>query len=406
MNASRSSSVAVPSEQDLQTVAHHLGHQLLTMEPVQAWHWLVEQMAIFAQAQVAAILTSTGEHLRVTALWHQEDLALSLQDLAHNNGFLETLAAQVVSSGEPVHWFAGQSIAHPLYSGSHNALVVPVVVDTRVNLLLVVESLPFHGLTGVHQQFLESLAFYCALRLRTWAQLEQVAQENRLLRAMVNNSNEKILVSDLQGVLRYVSPSFETVFGFDPQQWVGRTAWELIHPDDLATAEIIFRRLTETESPQQLRYRLKHQNGSYRTMDSIAQYLDQGTSAVIVVNSQDVTEQVQAQTSLQEQEARLRAILDGASMGIALIDRSRNILHSNPKLQEMLGYSAEELSQRTFPQITHPEDVGTHRDLSTALGEGRLDHYEIERRYIRKDGSVLPTRVRISRVRDAESSGH
>ena len=125
---------------------------------------------------------------------------------------------------------------------------------------------------------------------------------------------------------------------------------------------------------------------------------------MVVISSHDVTELMRAQAVLREQEERLRAILDGAAMGIALINRKRQILHSNPKLQEMLGYSADELSRLTFPQITHPEDLGTYRDFSEELAAGKRAGYQIERRYIRKDGSVLWTRVAISRVKSSAES--
>jgi PAS domain S-box-containing protein len=62
------------------------------------------------------------------------------------------------------------------------------------------------------------------------------------------------------------------------------------------------------------------------------------------------------------------------------------VVESNPAMQRMLGYSAEELQGMHFRSFTHPEDVDLDLELFQEMVEGRRDHYQIELRYLRKDG--------------------
>jgi PAS domain S-box-containing protein len=93
--------------------------------------------------------------------------------------------------------------------------------------------------------------------------------------------------------------------------------------------------------------------------------------------------------ALQASQARLRAIFEGAAIGIALSDREGLILESNPAFQAMLGYSAEELRKLQFTDFTHPGDVTADRELFQDLVAGKRQEYRLDKRYVRKDGQII-----------------
>jgi len=98
-------------------------------------------------------------------------------------------------------------------------------------------------------------------------------------------------------------------------------------------------------------------------------------------------------------EAQFRTIFNQAAIGIALVDFSGRPQQCNPALEKLLGYSEAELCQMTFPEFTHPDDLQADLDLYTRLVAGEQDHYQLEKRYIRKDGKIVWTRLTISLVR-------
>lgn len=99
-------------------------------------------------------------------------------------------------------------------------------------------------------------------------------------------------------------------------------------------------------------------------------------------------------------DTRFQAIFHHAAIGIALVDMGGHAVESNPALQRMLGYSAEELAGRRFEEFTHPEDVDADLHRFTRLRSGQIDHYQIEKRYVRRDGTLLWGRLTVSVVPD------
>jgi PAS domain S-box-containing protein len=78
------------------------------------------------------------------------------------------------------------------------------------------------------------------------------------------------------------------------------------------------------------------------------------------------------------------------------------LLNVNPTLCKILGYTAEELTRLTIEGITHPDDWEETRTRFQALVRGDIDSYELEKRYIRRDGAVITGRARAGLVRDAQ----
>ena len=109
--------------------------------------------------------------------------------------------------------------------------------------------------------------------------------------------------------------------------------------------------------------------------------------------------------ALQASEARFRTIFEDAALGIALVDHQGRILDSNPALQELLGYSAQEMEGRTFLEFTHPDDVRDSHELYQELFAGKLREYQIEKRYLRKDGAVVWVRPTVSLIRTLGDGG-
>lgn len=105
-------------------------------------------------------------------------------------------------------------------------------------------------------------------------------------------------------------------------------------------------------------------------------------------------------TGRKEIEERFRATFEQAAVGIMHTSLDRRILMVNQKFCSMIGYSSDELLNMYVPKIHHPDDTDKDRHLEKKLLDGEIDTYSFEKRYIRKDGSLLWCNRTVSLMRD------
>ncbi|MFH1811404.1 MAG: PAS domain S-box protein [Pseudomonadota bacterium] len=105
---------------------------------------------------------------------------------------------------------------------------------------------------------------------------------------------------------------------------------------------------------------------------------------------------------LAEGEAQLQLIFDQAPVGICLVGLDKRFLKCNAEFCSFLGYSEEELKHRTITEVTLPEDVAIGMADLKAIVAGEKETSRVEKRYLRKDGTVVWGDVRINLVRDGQ----
>lgn len=101
---------------------------------------------------------------------------------------------------------------------------------------------------------------------------------------------------------------------------------------------------------------------------------------------------------LQKEEAQFRAIFESAAFGIVLADAEGRPQECNPTLERMLGYTADELRTMRISDFTHPDDAEETERALKAVVKGELEHVHTEKRYVRKDGSLVWVNVIASSV--------
>src|SRR5215471_6864538 len=103
-------------------------------------------------------------------------------------------------------------------------------------------------------------------------------------------------------------------------------------------------------------------------------------------------------------EARFRAIFENAAVGIARVAPDGRWLEVNRRLCDIVGYDREELMTKTFGDITHPNDLESDWEQARRLLAGEIENYSMEKRYYRKDGSIVWINLTASLTREADGS--
>jgi two-component system sensor histidine kinase UhpB len=206
-------------------------------------------------------------------------------------------------------------------------------------------------------------------------------------RSLIDQTSDIITVIDESAVVRYGSPSVETVLGYDPDDLVGRRAVDLVHPDDVGPLLEAHRSalLDPTEAQRGVEFRCRHQDGSWRVLEalgSVMQYRSAGPQAVLTLR--DVTEHRKAETALRDSEERLRLTLDAGKCGIWDWDIATDRLTWSERVYELHGITPERFGGRLedFMSLIHPADRARVSEAVRQALENRAD-YGIEFRVIR-----------------------
>jgi PAS domain S-box-containing protein len=120
----------------------------------------------------------------------------------------------------------------------------------------------------------------------------------------------------------------------------------------------------------------------------------------LIPSGLDLTARKLAEAELRASEQKFRGIFDNANSGVALVSLDGGWLEVNDRLCELLGYSRDQLTAKTFQDITHPEDLQGDLELVTRLIAGEIDSYKFDKRYLRGDGSILWAALTVALQKD------
>jgi PAS domain S-box-containing protein len=120
--------------------------------------------------------------------------------------------------------------------------------------------------------------------------------------------------------------------------------------------------------------------------------------------SEVITAQVETRRALVDSEARFRATFENAAVGIAHFDPDFRWLRANEALCRILGYRAEELVTKSLEEINHPDDLRACLAHVDRMRDRQIDSFGMDKRYRRKDGSMVWTRLTNGCVRKSDGS--
>jgi diguanylate cyclase (GGDEF)-like protein/PAS domain S-box-containing protein len=213
------------------------------------------------------------------------------------------------------------------------------------------------------------------------------------LEALVQNSSDIITVLDAQGCIVYSSPAAERVLGYPEGYMQGQSAFELVHPDDVAHVVEAFLSIAEPGSRACVEFRMLHADGSWRRVEAVGMNrLDDPAVRGVVVNTRDVTERSQAEAALREEKERYRLLVEWSPEVIA-VHQDRRFVFVNPAGLRLFGAERpEQLLGRHVMDVVHPEDRAMVEARAKAVAEGTETSLG-EQRLLRLDGEVVDAEV-------------
>jgi len=228
----------------------------------------------------------------------------------------------------------------------------------------------------------------------------------RLLDRAVAASSNGIVITDPKvpdNPIVYVNPAFEKISGYAADEVRGCNC-RLLQADDRDQSSLDELRLAlkeEQECRVVLRNYRKDGTPFWNELYVSPVHDEEGRLTNFVGVQNDITERRGIEEVLRESEERFRATFEHAAIGAAQVGIDGRWLRVNQRLAEIVGYQREELLQRTFQDITHPDDLEGDLEQMRRLLLGELQTYTMEKRYLRKGGGEVWVNLTVSLVRDA-----
>lgn len=225
------------------------------------------------------------------------------------------------------------------------------------------------------------------------------AEESIRMQAhILDNVGQAVIATDMECRALYVNRFAGELYGWPQSEFSGRNMIDfLVPPGRHEQARDILHQLQRGD-PWNGELLLQRRDGTIfpaQVMCRTFAGLD-GAPAGIIGIATDITESKRAEEARQASEDRWRAIFDNSAVGIALTMSDGRFSATNLAYQRLVGYTEDELKALTFADITYEEDRAVNLELRAQLWEGRLQQFQHEKRYRRKDGRLIWVRNTVS----------
>ena len=246
-----------------------------------------------------------------------------------------------------------------------------------------------------------------AIKLKAENEKKKLAEEDlkkseEQFRLITENTSDVITMQtfDLKAVYTYVSPSIKAVSGYEPEEMLGRSAFEFIHPGDKKKLLPLLKKyinikikkfITDKESTftEKIEYRFRNKSGNLRYAESIGNIVrDQ-----LLFVTRDITESKKAEKALRESEEKFREMADLLPQIVYEIDIQGNLTYVNKQSFASFGYSKEDYDKgiNVF-QMLIPEDIERAKENIQNIITGKaLGNPEYTA--LKKDGTTFPVLI-------------
>ena len=348
---------------------------------------------------------------------------------------LRILLLPLTGKGAPFVLFFGATLVTSLVAGVRPALLslalsLPVagyefVVRAGYPLPQAVAQGCLYAIDGLIIVYLTLLGTRRRQKLEeAHRQLEQVYEQREQsltrLRETLDLAPDAYFLAGLDARYVDVNQAACKLLGYERDELIGMTIMDIVAPGEAARLEAEKRDLMVPGRVSKAEWTLRRKDGSLVPTEVSANILPEGRWQAFV---RDITEarrvreereqmlareqaaREDAELSnarLRESEERFRLTIDEAPIGMALVALDGRWVRVNRVVCELTGYSADELQQLTYKDITHPDDLDTDVELAEKLARGEIPRYQLEKRYVRKDHTFVDVMLHTSMLRRAD----
>ena len=235
---------------------------------------------------------------------------------------------------------------------------------------------------------------------------DALSERKLWLRQLIDAIPQQIWSIAADGKMEFCNARWREELGLTGEEAHGDGWHRILHPEEKTYVVQAWAETVRTGKPYELRHRHRMADGSFRWFLCRSIPLRDEQSKILrwLGSSTDIQEQKEAEDTLRRSEQRWRGVFDNSKVGVALQDSSLRYIDANAAFIKMVGYGLDELRALTCLEITYEEDRQRYKSYLDEMLGGKRDHFEIEKRYIKKNGELIWARLNGSIVGGEEST--
>ncbi|MBN1288358.1 MAG: PAS domain S-box protein [Actinobacteria bacterium] len=285
----------------------------------------------------------------------------------------------------PVIIVTGHGDEHVVVSSFKQGATGYVVKDKRLSTMLVAE---------VRNALTRAALREAEIKLKGLGEFYQI---------LVENTSDVIFISNGEGKVKYISPSVEEVLGYKPSELEGKSAFEIVHPEDLPTLMTKFYDSEPGVPIRSLEHRVLHKDGTWKYFDAIGTNL-LGNPAVAgnVIHSREITERKNVEKALRESKELYKTLMETSPDAVTVTDLHGKITNVSFRTLEMYGTeNIDDLVGKNVFETISPRDRERARHFSKETYRQGFSR-NVEYTLLRKDGTEYIVELNSTLLRDDE----
>jgi two-component system, cell cycle sensor histidine kinase and response regulator CckA len=229
--------------------------------------------------------------------------------------------------------------------------------------------------------------------------------ESPLFRHLAEHSLVGIYIIQ-DGRYVYANPKLAETFGYSVDEFLALDDWlkVIAIPDRPLVAEQVRRRLDLEVDTSRYTFHGLRRDGTIIKVEVYGSRIELNGKPAAVGNLIDITDRVLAREALHESEELFRRAFDSTNLAMVITDLGHRFVRVNAAFAKLFGYTPSEMLGMTTGQITHPDDLAESYARREPLLAGEASHFDMEKRYLHRDGHVISAVTNVALVRDANGS--
>jgi len=244
-------------------------------------------------------------------------------------------------------------------------------------------------------------------RSESQTKAQALLDSEEILRGIMDNVEDAVMTIDLSGTLLSFNPSAERMFGYTAEEALGQPVEMLMpkahqtkHGDYVRSYEQTGESQILGKGPRELEGLRK--DGTRFPLDLSIAEMHAGGLRRFVGTIRDISERKKAERAFRENARELDTIYHTAGVGILTSGPEGQCIRCNRKFEELLGYSEAELKTKNILQLSHPDHIEEDRRLRREVYDGRRHGYQMDKQFIRRDGTSVWVGATIVGLKDAD----